>query len=104
MQAARKAWLEAAAKDPAEQARRCESDFLLPTNAEGEILDFHSLRHSCGVWMALAGCSPKAIQTVLRHSSIVLTLDHYGHLLPDEAADSIRRPCFNLKQPRWGGR
>ena len=88
--AARAAWLKEA-KDDAERAQREASDFLLPTNHAGEVLDFHSLRHTTGAWLALAGCHPKVIQTVMRHSSITLTMDAYGHLFPGQVADAIRK-------------
>ena len=69
-----------------DRTNREGSDFLLPTDHDGRVIDFHALRHTCGAWAASGGASPKAIQTLMRHSSIKLTLDTYGHLLPDEAA------------------
>ena len=43
--------------------------------------------------MALAlGDHPKTVQSVMRHSTITLTMDSYGHLLPGaeaEAADKL---------------
>ncbi len=88
---ARREWLKAAEHDPAEHARRLESDFLGTVNHEGETLDFHALRHTCGAWLAMAGASPKAVQAVMRHSTIVLTMDTYGHLFPGEEAATIAR-------------
>jgi len=44
--------------------------------------DFHSLRHTCGAWLAMAGQHPKTIQSVMRHSTITLTMNNYGHLFP----------------------
>ncbi len=70
---------------------REQSDFLLAPDHDGRKLDFHALRHTCGAWAAMSGSSPKAIQTLMRHSSITLTLDTYGHLLPDEAAQTVAR-------------
>jgi len=51
--------------------------------------DFHALRHTCGEWLALAGVHPKVIQEVMRHYTITLTMDAYGHLLPRQTADTI---------------
>jgi integrase len=85
--AARTAWLDDAKDDPAEHAKRVASDFLAETNHEGEVIDFHSLRHTCGAWLAMSGVHPKVVQTIMRHSQITLTMDTYGHLFPgDEAA------------------
>jgi hypothetical protein len=88
---ARQAWLEAAKQDSEEYQRRVESDFLEKKNHEEEFLDFHSLRHTCGAWLAMAGAHPKAIQSVMRHSTITLTMDTYGHLFPGQDAATVAR-------------
>ena len=68
---------------------RTQSDFLAIKNHEGEHLDFHSLRHTCGAWLAMAGAHPKAVQSVMRHSAITLTMDTYGHLFPGQDAATV---------------
>jgi integrase len=87
--AARKQWLDEVKHDPQARAKREESDFLAVTNHEGERLDCHALRHTTGSWLALQGVHPNIIKTVMRHSTITLTMDVYGHLLPDQHADAI---------------
>jgi integrase len=49
---------------------------------------FHDLRHTHASFLIANGEHPKAIQMRLGHSSISVTLDRYGHLMPgiDEAA------------------
>lgn len=89
--AAREAWLKEAEKNKSEWARRKASDFLCVKNHDGEVLDFHSLRHTCGAWLAIAGAHPKAVQAIMRHSTIVLTMDTYGHLFPGQEAETISR-------------
>jgi len=91
LDAARRVWLKAAESDPEERLRREQSDFLAPVNHEGEILDFHGLRHTTGAWLAMNGAHPKAVQAVMRHSTIVLTMDVYGHLFPGQEADTLAR-------------
>ncbi len=86
---ARERWLEEAKSDSEEGRKRQESDFLLPVNHEGEHLDFHALRHTCGAWLAMAGVHPNIIKQVMRHSTITLTLDTYGHLMPDDTAGAV---------------
>ena len=88
---ARREWLKAARHDPKEYERRIQSDFLTEKNHEGEVLDFHSLRHTCGAWLAMTGAHPKAVQSVMRHSTITLTMDTYGHLFPGQEADTVAR-------------
>ena len=89
MAEARKAWEKEALGDPDEYSRRGESDFLSDLNHEGEVFDFHSLRHTCGAWLAMTGAHPKVVQTVMRHGNITLTMDTYGHLFPGQEADAI---------------
>ena len=91
LKSARQAWLDEAGIDAAERMRRESTDFLLAEDHDGRVFDFHALRHTCGAWAAVGGASPKALQTLMRHSSITLTLDTYGHLLPDEAAETVNR-------------
>jgi len=100
---AREAWLDDANRDPKEYARRKQSDFLLETNQEGEVLDFHALRHTCGAWLAMTGAHPKVVQTVMRHSTITLTMDTYGHLFPGQEADAISRLPDMLAKPGRNG-
>ena len=58
----------------------------LPAEKAG--LRFHDLRHTCVSLLIAAGVHAKAIQERLGHSSIQITMDRYGDLLPslDEAA------------------
>ena len=86
---ARKQWLKEAIDDPQEYARREGSDFLTDENHEGELIDFHALRHTCGAWFAMTGAHPKVVQQVMRHSTITLTMDTYGHLFPGQEADAV---------------
>ena len=44
----------------------------------------HDLRHTCASMLIARGAHAKAIQQHLGHSSISVTFDVYGHLLPDE--------------------
>jgi len=86
---ARREWLESAIDNPKEYERRAQSDFLAVMNHEGEHLDFHALRHTCGAWLAMTGAHVKAVQSIMRHSSITLTMDTYGHLFPGQEADTV---------------
>jgi len=86
---ARRQWIKAADGKPKEYQKRIESDFLAEENHEHEHLDFHSLRHTCGAWLAKQGVHPKVVQSVMRHSSITLTMDTYGHLFPGQESDAV---------------
>ena len=69
---AREKWLKETKDDPQEYAQRQQSDFLADVNHEGEITDFHSLRHTCGAWLAMTGAHPKVVQQVMRQTLNVI--------------------------------
>ena len=45
-------------------------------------IGLHECRHAYAAFMIAAGVNAKALQTYLGHSSITVTLDRYGHLMP----------------------
>ena len=47
-----------------------------------ERLRFHSLRHTCGSWLAMKGVPIRVIQAILGHSSVRVT-ERYSHLQPE---------------------
>jgi len=60
-------------------------------------LRFHDLRHTYAALPIAEGAHPRAIMERMGHSSITVTLDRYGHLLPglearlDNALDRVGR-------------
>jgi integrase len=55
-------------------------------------LRFHDLRHSAATLLLAQGVHPRAIMEILGHSSITVTMNTYGHVLPAmlrEAADKM---------------
>ena len=53
---------------------------------------FHDLRHSYASLLIDQRASPKYIQTELRHFSIQVTFDTYGHLMPEPKQEIVQRP------------
>jgi integrase len=52
-------------------------------------ITLHEARHVCASLLIAAGVNPKALSVILGHSTIAMTFDTYGHLMPgaeDEAA------------------
>ena len=50
--------------------------------------NFHALRHAAAsLFIEILGWPPKRIQTVLGHSSIIMTFDRHGHLFADHEGD-----------------
>ena len=59
--------------------------FARATTAAGvEDVRLHDLRHTCASLAISAGSNVKVVQKLLGHKTAVLTLDRYGHLLPDD--------------------
>jgi integrase len=52
---------------------------------------FHDLRHCYASLLIANGTYPKRIQALMGHSSIKVTMDVYGHLMPDEQDDTADR-------------
>src|SRR5439155_14995936 len=55
-------------------------------------ITLHECRHSFASFMIAAGVNVKALSSYMGHSTITVTLDRYGHLLPGnerEAADLL---------------
>jgi integrase len=58
----------------------------------------YDLRHTCATLLFAAGEHPKVVSERLGHSSIVLTLDTYSHVLPSmqkAATDKLTGILFN---------
>jgi integrase len=75
------------------EARRLDSIYTRIARKAGlRKIRFHDLRHSAASILIAQGVHPKIIQELLRHSSIQLTMDTYGHLFEQaqhEAADKM---------------
>ena len=95
---ARLAWLNTFA-DPQQKQEAANGDFLSALDSEGKCIDFHALRHTCGTWLAQAGVDIKTVQSIMRHSTIVLTMDRYGHLYDGAEADAVGKIRQAFVQP-----
>jgi integrase len=51
-------------------------------------IGLHECRHSYAAYMIAAGINSKALSTYMGHSSITITLDRYGHLLPGNETEA----------------
>jgi integrase len=51
-------------------------------------IGLHECRHSYAAYMIAAGVNTKALSTYMGHSSITITLDRYGHLLPGNETEA----------------
>jgi integrase len=53
-----------------------------------EPIGLHECRHTFASLMIAAGVNAKALATYLGHSSIQITLDRYGHLMPGNESEA----------------
>ncbi|MHC4297613.1 MAG: tyrosine-type recombinase/integrase [Planctomycetota bacterium] len=75
----------------------------LPIEYETEegFADFHSLRHTCGTMLTMAGVHPKTVQESMRHSDINLTMGTYTHLQDSDKAEAISKlPPIKIRKPK----
>ena len=84
----RAAWLEDAPTPQDRDAQR-KTSFLLSPDDAGHVVDFHSLRHTTGSLLAAAQVHPKVAQSIMRHSSIELTMSRYTHVFAGQEADAV---------------
>jgi hypothetical protein len=58
-------------------------------DADGRHADFHSLRHTFVTTLVRSGVSPKAAQSLARHSTINLTMNVYTSLTVNDQASAL---------------
>jgi integrase len=86
--AARSAWL-AAAQSEAEQQEMQATDFLLYSDRQGHVADFHSLRVLYISRVVASGASVKEAQTLARHSTPLLTMNTYSRATLLDVAGAV---------------
>ena len=64
----------------------------------GRFVDFHSLRHTTGTLLAAAGVHPKTAQSIMRHSTIELTMGRYTHITLGQESVAVES-LPDLSQP-----
>jgi integrase len=78
-----------------DKANKTETEKAQRENRAPDLLEpigLHECRHTYASLMIAAGVNAKALSTYMGHSSITITLDRYGHLMPgneDEAAELL---------------
>jgi integrase len=54
-----------------------------------ETIRFHDLRHSCATFLIAQGVHPRVVMEILGHSQISVTMNTYGHVLPESQRDAL---------------
>ena len=62
----------------------------------------HECRHTYAALMIAAGVNAKALSAYMGHSSITVTLDRYGHLMPGSEREAARMLDAYLEQSLRG--
>jgi integrase len=86
---ARTAWIAEAGDDQVERDCRARSFYLAYKDNDGRYADFHALRHTFITNMVKSGISPKAAQSLARHSTIDLTMNVYTSLTVHDQASAL---------------
>jgi len=83
--------------DPSNMRKRYDSALR---KADLRHVTIHSLRHTFASCLIACGGSVKAVQVALGHSTAMLTLDTYGHLMPADLGDAAVRVDALLSDSR----
>ena len=75
---ARRTWIDEG-PTAEERARRHQSDFLAPVDAEGRKVDFHCLRTTGATWLDVGGVAPSIAKNVTGHRAESTLQRHYQH-------------------------
>ena len=62
---------------------------ILARDDAGRVVDFHALRHTFIINLAVGGVHPKKAQTLARHSTITLTMDRYTHQVAEDEREAL---------------
>ena len=63
---------------------------IVGTDGQTLVVDFHSLRHTCGILAEQGGASLREVMTLMRHSDPKLTMRIYGRLQPHDLAKTVQ--------------
>jgi integrase len=93
---------------PREMNNFCQRVFApLLTRAGLRRVRFHDLRHTFGSLLIQTGASLAYVRDRMGHSSIQVTVDIYGHLVPGsnvsyvDKLDGLGSPQQSAMQPQW---
>ena len=80
--------------------RRCpKCNMKLWSTAKVRPIRFHDTRHTTASLLIMFGANPAAVQKILRHTDVRITVDVYGHLAPDYLRTEIDRLSFRAPEP-----
>jgi len=60
---------------------------------------FHDLRHSCATFLIAQGVHPRVVMEILGHSQISLTMNTYGHVLPETQREATTKVADMFGKP-----
>lgn len=97
------AW-KAAVIEKAREAGAADAEIAAMKAAPFDALTLHEARHSFASMMIAAGVGAKPLSTYMGHSSISITLDRYGHLMPGSEEEASRQADAYLARADTKGR
>ena len=79
--------------------RDLERAEIAHVDASGRVVDFHSLRYTCGTMLAKAGVAPRIAMEIMRHTDMRLTMNLYTDPRLLDTARAIERMPDLDEQP-----
>jgi integrase len=75
-----------------EDTHRCpQCSMLLYPHAVVREIKAHDMRHTCATLLLKAGVPVQHVQRIIRHASIKITVDTYGHLLTEDLRAGVEK-------------
>ena len=68
-----------------------EAAGIEPVDSAGRVADFHALRQTTGSLLAAGGVHPKVAQTIMRHSTVDMTMTRYSHVYQGQESEAIEK-------------
>ena len=82
-------------------AKDLEAAEIAAVNDQGEVVDLHSLRHTCSTMLTRANVPPRIVQALMRHADLSTTMRTYTHMeLYDLAGAVTALPDVESKHER----
>jgi len=85
--------------------RRAFRPAVLAAPSVPDDLRFHDLRHTCAALLISLGAHPRALMEWLGHSTVTVSLDRYGHLMPgltERLSEGLNDLFEKLPRPERG--
>lgn len=96
LRGARARWMKQQIEEAGAEPKKLEANPFLAYRTDDGYLDFHALRHGYGSTLAESDAEVKLIQSLMRHSTVELTMNRYAHARHSRAAAAVEKAMPNV--------